>query len=86
MSPATLKQVKPGETTKEWLIAMFGKPTTEQGVAEGVEILGYEAVRKAKGQVTIFLLLHTNIDEEKRTTVYFELKDGIVQKHWKTQT
>ena len=77
----TLDRVQPGRTTREWLITTLGKPTAVSAGTDGAEILKYESTETVHNH-TQFLLSSAR---EKITTArrhFFEVKDGIVRRHW----
>ena len=79
----TLKKVKTGETTKEWLVSTLGEPSSESGTPEGIEILKYCYTKKIDSSFAISPFLDLDNKKEEHTTLYFELKDGVVTKFWK---
>jgi hypothetical protein len=80
---STLRQVKVGQTSKEWLLGTLGEPTRVTQTAEGTEILTYEYTKTVDGDFKVFLLLNSRDRREERTVYTFELRDGIVTKYWK---
>ena len=83
ITEASLDQVTPGETTRDWLIAAFGRPTSAEGMPEGGELLRYEYSETRDSSGSIFLLMAFNEDVVTRHSIaYFELKDNVVQRCW----
>jgi len=78
----TFQQVKPGETTETWLLKVLGKPTATEVMDDGVRVLRYDWSEKSEGQVAVFLLLSSNVNEQNRHSAYFEVKDGVVRNCW----
>jgi outer membrane protein assembly factor BamE (lipoprotein component of BamABCDE complex) len=87
VSPATLRQVEPGETTESWLLATLGEPSERTPVPgqSGVEILKYVYSVQDSGSGTVFLVFAGSHDRSRRTTTYFELTDGVVTRFWKEE-
>jgi hypothetical protein len=83
ISSSTLKQVKPGDTTKQWLIATLGEPTDEHTTDQGLEILKYTCKRTENYCFSMFLILTIRDEKERINSVVFEIKDDIVQRYWK---
>ena len=79
----TLRQIEVGKTTKDWLLATLGEPSSQNKTPEGMEILRYCYTKKVDREFELFLLLDLDDKKEQNTTLYFELKDGIVTKFWK---
>jgi hypothetical protein len=83
-SPSTVAQIKPGETTREWVIATLGKPTSTSKTSDDTEILRYDCVKKVHNSATIFLILAANDRKESHQSVFVEIRDGVVQRCWQT--
>jgi hypothetical protein len=84
VSQATLGQVQPGETTEGWLIATLGEPQERTPIEgqPGVEILKYVYSIHDSGGGTIFLVFAGSHNRVERSTTYFEVRDGVVTRHW----
>ena len=84
VSSSTLQHVEPGVTTKDWLLATLGPPTSHSTVNNdaGTEILAYkhEVVQTSKGKV--FLLLNASSNSIQTQRTFFEVTDGVVTKYW----
>jgi len=83
VSDRTLEQIECGKTTKNWVVATLGEPSQEETTKDGVEVLKYR-YSKTEESNTVFLPFLI-VDDEKRheRTIYFEVKDGVVQRYWK---
>jgi len=79
----TIRQIDIGQTSKEWVLGTFGKPTSETTTPEGTEILKYVYTKKVDSDLDVFLFLDFDEKHEYRTTYYFEIADGVVTKFWK---
>jgi hypothetical protein len=80
----TLKQVKCGQTTKDWIVATFGEPSEQLMTDRGTEILKYKCIRKKDNQFVMFPPpIVIKDDGQVEHIVAFEVKDGIVQRYWK---
>jgi len=80
---STLKQVKVGQTSKEWLLGTLGQPTRVTQTSEGTEIMTYEYTKKIDSDFEVFLLFDMKDKREERTVYTFELTNGIVTEYWK---
>jgi hypothetical protein len=77
-----LNRVERESTSKDWLIAMLGEPARQSMMSDGTEILEYNYTRKEDYRCLIPFRVPEDRIEEKRT-VYFEIKNGVVQDYWK---
>lgn len=76
----TLEQFKAGTTTREWLIAILGEPTSK-AVVEGVE--GTEVYRYATGESSSgFGSVFSGGGIKNTSVVYFIITDGVVTRYW----
>jgi len=80
---ATLRQVKCGETTKDWLLTVLGEPTRSTQAADGAEVLAYEYTRNIESDVSFCIFFDADDRREERTVYVFELEDGVVTRYWK---
>ncbi len=81
----TLRQIKVGVTSKEWLLGTLGEPTSETQTPEGTEILKYAYTKKVDSDLDVFIFLSFDDRREERTSLYFEITDGIVSRYWKEE-
>jgi len=86
ITESTLSRVEPGITTKEWVIAACGSPTSRDLLPDGTEILKYEYKEKKDEELNLIFLIHSESTKEKRSVTYFEIKDGIVTRYWQEST
>jgi hypothetical protein len=79
-----LKEVKCGQTTKDWIVATFGEPSEQSMTDRGTEILRYKCTRKKDNQFVMFPPpIVIKDDGQAVHVVAFEVKDGIVKRYWK---
>ncbi|MHC4521249.1 MAG: hypothetical protein ACYTAS_21855 [Planctomycetota bacterium] len=79
----TIRQIKEGQTSKEWVLGTFGAPTSETTTPEGTEILKYVYTKKIDADLTFCIFFDFDDRREERTVYYFEIADGVVTKFWK---
>lgn len=80
----TLKEVKCGQTTRDWVIETFGEPSEQVLADDGSEILKYKCIRTKDNKFVMFPPPIVIRDEgDIKHTVAFEVRDGIVRKYWK---
>ncbi|MCP4613146.1 MAG: hypothetical protein GY845_31020 [Planctomycetes bacterium] len=79
-----LRQIKPGITTQDQLLAMVGEPTEQSMTEDGDEYLKYKCTETRDNQFAMFPP-PIAIKDKKETehTIVFKIRDGIVQRHWK---
>jgi len=82
VSAGTFHQVKIGQTSKEWLLGVFGEPTRTAKTPDGTEVMTYIYTRKVNSNFSLSPFLDLDGTKEQRTTYYFELRDGVVSKSW----
>jgi hypothetical protein len=81
LSNATLEQIEYGSTTKAWVLATLGEPTEQATPEEGVEVLKYQYSRTEDCNFVMpFVVVNDTKKDEQ--TVYFEIRDGVVQRYW----
>lgn len=82
VSGPTLAQIKPSETTEAWLLAAVGDPTSRRDVDDHTHLLRYEHTVTTKKGGAIFLLYAGGESEQRKSSVIFEITDGIVTRYW----
>ncbi len=83
VSDEALQQIESGRTTRDWVIATLGAPSEQETTKEGLEILKYRYTRREESTVLVLPFLIVDGDQRQERTVYFEVKDGVVQRYWK---
>ena len=79
-----LRQIEPGRTTKDQLLAIVGEPTEESMTEDGSEIFRYKCIEKKDNRFAMFPPpIAIEDKKEIEHTVVFKFKDGIVQRYWK---
>ena len=79
----TIGQVEVGKTSKEWVLATLGTPSSAAATPEGTEILKYEYTKKTDSSFSFCIFFDFDDKRDERTVYYFEIADGIVTKFWK---
>ncbi len=79
----TLRRVKTGQTSKEWVLGTLGEPTSEITTGDGSEILRYEYTKKVDSHFELEPFFDSHDKREERTVYCFEITDGIVTRFWK---
>lgn len=79
-----LREVKCGQTTKDWIVATFGEPSEQCLTDQGTEVLRYKCTRTKDNKFVMFPPpIVIKDDGQVVHVVAFEVKDGIVQRYWK---
>ncbi|MHC4216372.1 MAG: hypothetical protein ACYSWP_23720 [Planctomycetota bacterium] len=78
----TISQIKPGETTKAWVLSLLGDPSSVREMPDGTEVLKYEYTKEKQGGFVLFPIIFLNDAKHEQTTCYVEIKDGIVTRRW----
>jgi outer membrane protein assembly factor BamE (lipoprotein component of BamABCDE complex) len=79
---ATISQIKPGETTKAWVLSLLGDPSSVREMPDGTEVLKYEYNKQRDGKFVLFPIIFLNDSKVQKTACYVEIKHGIVTKRW----
>lgn len=79
----TLRQVKVGCTSKEWVLGTLGTPTSETATPEGTEILKYVYTKDVDVDFSFCIFFDFDDKRQERTVYYFEIANGVVTKFWK---
>jgi hypothetical protein len=80
----TLREVKRGQTTRDELVAKFGEPSEQTLAEDGTEILKYQCIKTKDNAFVMFPPpIVIKDDKAEEHIVAFELRDGVVQRHWK---
>ena len=80
-SSETLGKVKPGQTSREWVVTALGKPERASDEAEGKELLTYEYTETVDSRVNA-PFLNANETIKNVYSLHFEIKNGVVQRFW----
>lgn len=83
IGPSTLKQIEPGKSRQDFVLATLGAPTTKTRLEDGTEVWRYEYRKLTQSSGSVFLLLDTDSCVEKEGAVYVVFRDGIVEKTWR---
>ena len=79
---SVLKQLEPGETTKEWTLSALGPPSSRNKLDDGTEIFKYEHSKTVCKEFSIFLLLDSESEKKTNQSVCLEFKDDTLTKYW----
>ncbi|MBN2507207.1 MAG: outer membrane protein assembly factor BamE [Verrucomicrobia bacterium] len=80
----TIAQLEVGKTTKEWVIATLGAPTSASSVNEKTEVLRYTSTRTRKTHSGLLLVLSANNQTVTKETLYLEFQEAVLKRYWKS--
>lgn len=83
VSNSTLRHIRCGETSKEWVLGTLGVPSSQTATPEGTEILRYEYTKETDVDFTFCPFMDFDDKKEERTVYLFEIRDGIVIRFWR---
>jgi len=86
ISDQTLKQIRCGETTRDWVVATLGTPSEQTTTDNGIEILKYRYGKKQDSDTIVLPFVIIDDQKQIEQTVYVEVKDNIVRRYWKEST
>ena len=76
-------EIVPGQTTRAWVIARFGRPDALWRDAEEHDVLRYDNVREHRTEVSVFPLLDIDIANEDVERYFFEFEDDKLVRYWR---
>ena len=83
VSSAAFSEIKPGETTGEWVKATLGEPTNTSKLGDGSEIWKWTYTETKDGEGQIFLLFSGTDHTTTHANAFVEVKDGVVTRKWR---
>jgi outer membrane protein assembly factor BamE (lipoprotein component of BamABCDE complex) len=84
VSEETIAQLEVGKTTKEWVVATLGTPSSSSSVSEKNEILKYTSTRTKKTHSGLLVVLDAKNETQTKETLYLEFQDGVLKRYWKS--
>lgn len=82
ISPETVKQIEPGKTKSDFVLATLGDPTSKNKLDDGSEVWKWEYEKKHSSSGSVFLLVNANDHKETHGGTYIVMKDGVVDRVW----
>jgi len=83
ISNDTVNMITPGETTREWVHAVLGEPSSQSTLSDGTEIWKWSSKRITKSSGSVFLLVHGSNRDVTERTVYVEFEGDLVARAWR---
>lgn len=83
VTPATLSQIEPGKTRRDWVVATLGEPTSKAPLEDGGEVWKYTYTRREKSSGFVLFIFAGSTVESKSGSTYVEFDNvGTVRKSW----
>lgn len=85
ISEKLLDRVNTGKTTTDWLLAVFGEPTSRAALNDGSEIWKWAYVPLFE-EKPMFAMLNTGGKDEPtvtQSTTFVQVRDGVVIETWR---
>jgi len=79
----TIAKIVPGETSKEWVLAVLDEPTSRHALSSGVELWKWEYRKVETSRGSVLLIVRGKSREETIRSVYVEFQDDIVKRVWR---
>jgi len=80
---SSFEQIKPGETTDEWLLAVLGTPTSQSCLGDGGEVWKWSHTKTTSSSGTVLFLFGGSSSHVKTGSACVELRDGVVTRKWR---
>lgn len=82
---STFSQIEPGKTTKSWVEAALGQPSSTTKLDDGSELMKWEYTERKTSGGSVFLIFAGDSTNETRHAAYVQVRDGVVSKAWREQ-
>ncbi len=82
VSDDTLARIEVGVTSEDWVVATLGEPTSREKVNDSTTIMKYASKKIRSANSTLLFVFDTSSKKEEKRTVYFEFRNGILDRYW----
>ena len=82
ISAETIKQIEPGKSKEDFVLAVLGSPTTKTPLTDGSEVWKWEYSRKKSSHGHVFLLVDADDYSDTKGATFIVMRDGVVEKTW----
>jgi len=83
VADGTLARIEKGKTSRDWVLATIGQPSSKSTTSDGGEIWKYTYTTHTNSDTTIFLLFAGTSSDDATQTAYIEFKDAVVTNWWR---
>ena len=83
VGPETMRQIEPGVTTRDWVQATLGEPTSRTTLSDGrTEIWKWEHRSVSRSRGAVLLIARGSNHHEQIGAAFVEIVDGVVTRSW----
>ena len=82
ISADTVKQIEPGKSKSDFVVAVLGDPSSKNKLDDGSEVWKWEYQKKHSSSGQVFLLVNSNDHTESQGATYVVMRDGVVERVW----
>jgi outer membrane protein assembly factor BamE (lipoprotein component of BamABCDE complex) len=86
VGPATLAQIKPGQTRQDFVLATLGEPTRKTTMSDGAELWRYSYSRSSASSGHVLVLLSASSKEQSEAVTFVQFRDGVVERAWQDRS
>jgi hypothetical protein len=85
VSAATMSRIEPGVTTRQWVEATLGEPTSKAKLDDGTEVWKWSYSRVEASSGTVLFIFGGSSTKTRAGSAYVEMRDGVVTRAWRTE-
>lgn len=78
----TVRQIEPGKSKEDFVLAVLGSPSSKTQVADGSEVWKWDYRKKHHSRGKVFLIVSADDSSETQGATYVVLRDSVVEKVW----
>lgn len=78
----TVRQIEPGKSKEDFVLAVLGAPSSKTQVADGSEVWKWDYRKRHSSRGKVFLLVSADDSSETQGATYVVMRDGVVEKVW----
>jgi len=83
MTEEFLDLLKPGKTSRTWLLEHVGDPTSIESLGHNCDLLTYRFEETEMNRTRVLMLYRQYSETVTEKNIYFKVEDGIVTEYWK---
>jgi hypothetical protein len=85
VSQATFGRIEPGVTTRKWVEGTLGEPSQRTVCEEGSELWKYSYSKRQSSSGSLLFVFGGSSVKETAGSAYVQMRDGVVEKAWRTE-
>ncbi len=78
----TIKQIEPGKSKDDFVLAVLGAPTSKTELSDGSQVWKWEYRKKHTSSGAVFLIVDADDHTETTGSTYVVMRDCVVEKVW----